>query len=537
MARAHVIRPITGATGDLLYGAQVTVREAGQSVRVAQPLYAGPTGDEQLTNPFITSSGVIDFWMDLPQRVSVLVQKEGYSDILVYLDGAPAPEETARTDSPLLIVGEQVPGSVLLAGETPGQAVWGPVPASSGVTPRVTVIHEDFSLARDPAGWSFTQAASSARDYPSEAPTDWGLSRSLHGKHTGNAGNLAVVTPGFTLTEAGFVSLWVRPTLATGESVTIAATTQGGTKTVLETITTTRPWGYYRYPLAAGTYQSVSVEFQGAATFVAGTGHEMWMTGLQVLYGGTVPEHTHSGSGSSSVLLGASAVASGVSSVAVGTGAQATGTNATAFGARAQASATDALAVGPDAKATSQNAVAVGARATGSLASTGWTAVGTDAYVDSQDGTAIGRTAKTYGQSGTAIGYTAYVGPGANNAVAVGRNAQALAPGSLALGANTVVAAGHSGSTAVGDAAKTTAAEQIMLGNADTPLRSVVVAQKLYALAGVNFGTDATSRLGFYGAEGTTRPTVTGSDGGNLALRGLLGALHALGLINNTTTN
>jgi hypothetical protein len=531
------MRPIIGDTGDLLYGAQVTVREAGQSVKVAQPMYAGPTGEEQLTNPFITANGVIDFWMDTPQRVSVLVQKDGFSDILVYLDAAPPPEETARTDSPLLIVGDQVPGNVLLAGDTPGQAVWGPVPANSGVTPRVTVINEDFDLARDPAGWTFTQAATSTRDYPAEAPTDWGYSRSLHGKHTGNAGDLVVVTPGFTLTEAGFVSLWVRPTLATGESVIIAATTQGGTKTVLETLTQTRPWGFYRYPLAAGTYQSVSVEFKGAAAFVAGSGHEMWTTGLQVLYGGTVPTHTHSGSGTGSVALGTSAAASGVASVAIGTSAQATASNATAFGARAQATATDAVAVGPDSKALSQNGVAVGARANGSLAATGWTAVGADAYVDSTDGTAIGRQAKVYGQSGAAIGPTAYVGPSATGAVALGQNAQALASGGVALGPNSVVGSTHSNATAIGSNAKTSAALQTMFGNPSVTSGAVIFCGKLYALSAVNLGTDASSRLGFFGAEGTVKPTVTGSDGSNLALRNLISALAGLGLLINNTTS
>ncbi|MEU9405626.1 hypothetical protein AB0E08_07965 [Streptomyces sp. NPDC048281] len=536
MARAHVMRPIIGDTGDLLYGAQVTVRESGQSVKVAQPIYAGPTGEDQLTNPFVTASGVIDFWMDEPQRVSVLVQKDGFSDILVYLDGSPAPEETARTDSPLLIVGEQVPGNVLLAGDTPGQAVWGPVPANSGVTPRVTVISEDFDLARDPAGWTFTQAATSARDYPAEAPVDWGFSRSLHGRHTGNAGDLVVLTPGFTLAEAGFVSLWVRPTLATGESVIIAATTQGGTKTVLETITQTRAWGIYRYPLAAGTYQSVSVEFKGAATFVAGTGHEMWMTGLQLLYGGTVPAHTHSGAGSSSVALGDSATASGVASVAVGTATQATGTNATAFGARAQATATDAVAVGPDSKAPSQNGVAVGARASGSLASTGWTAVGADAYVDSTDGTAVGRQAKVYGQSGAAVGSTAYVGPSATGAVALGQNAQALAPGAVAIGLNSVVGATHNNATAVGTNSKTSAALQTMFGNPSVASGAVIFCGKVYALSAVNMGADASSRLGFFGSEGTVKPIVTGSVGGNTALSNLIAALAGLGLLFNNTT-
>ena len=59
---------------------------------------------------------------------------------------------------------------------------------------------------------------------------------------------------------------------------------------------------------------------------------------------------------------------------------------------------------------------------------------------------------------------------------------------------------------------------------------------KLYALTQVNFGTDATSRLGFFGAEGTVKPTVTGSDGGNLALRNLISALAGLGLLTNNTT-
>ncbi|MGA5598431.1 hypothetical protein ACPCSE_29775 [Streptomyces cellulosae] len=535
MARAHVMRPVIGETGDLLYGAQVTVREAGLSVKVNQPLYKGPAGSEQLPNPFIVANGVIDFWVDTPQRMSVQVQAEGHSDILVYLDAAPPPEETARVDSPLLIVGSQVPGNVLLAGNTPGQAVWGPVPANSGVTPKVTVVSEDFGLARDPVGWSFTQAATSSRDYPAEAPTDWGLSRSLHGKHSGDAGNLVAATPGFTLVEPGYVSLWLRPTLAAGESVEVAVT-QGGVRTVLQTITNTRPWGFYRYPLAAGTYQSASVTFKGAATFVAGAGHEMWMTGLQVMYGGQVPAHTHSGAGSNSVLLGVTAEASGVSSIALGAQAKASGADSIAVGRRAQGAATDAVAVGQSANAAAQETIAVGARAGGSLAATGWVAAGADAYSDTTDGTAVGRSAQVFGAGGTAVGHAAYVGAGAAASVAVGESAQALAQSSLALGANAVVAANHYGATAIGQNARTSAAMQTMIGNPDYPYRSVVLAQRLRALAAVNLGTDATSRLGFYGAEGTVKPVVTGSDGGNLALRNLIAALAGLGLITNSTT-
>ncbi|MFE0490194.1 hypothetical protein [Streptomyces griseoaurantiacus] len=536
MARAHVMRPITGENGDLLYGAQVTVRESGMSVKVAQPLYAGPTGSQTLTNPYVSASGVIDFWLEQPQRVSVLVEADGHSDILVYLDAAPPPEETARTDSPLLIVGEQAPGHVLMAGDTPGQAVWGNPPSSTGITPLVTVINEDFILARDPAGWTFTQAASTTRDYVAEAPEEQGLSESLHVRHTGNSGSLVARTPGFTLAEPGYVSVWLRLSQVTSESTAIAVTNQVGTKTVLETITGSRGWGFYRYALAAGTYQSLSVEVTGAPVFTGTSGHEVWVTGVRAQYGGQVPAHGHTGAGSNSVLLGTGASATGNSAVGVGTSAQASAADAIAIGRQAKATATDTVAVGNGASATSVGSVAVGARASGNLANTGWTAVGVDSYSDAQNGTAVGRSAKVYGSDGTAVGSSSYVGPGAAGAVALGRNAQALAVSSVALGPEAVVAESHVQSVAIGQAAATSAAAQVMLGAVDQP-RAVIIGGQLYALTSVNVGTDATSRLGFFGAEGTVKPVVTGSDGGNLALRNLLGALAGLGLIVNNTTN
>ncbi|MFJ4902844.1 hypothetical protein [Streptomyces sp. NPDC088727] len=530
------MRPIIGENGDLLYGAMVTVREAGLSVKLGQPLYAGPTGSEQRANPYIAANGMIDLWVDKPQRVSVYVQKDLHSDILVYLDATPPPEETARTDAPLLIVGAQTPGNVLMAGATPGQAVWGVPPANSGVTPLVTVISEAFSLARDPAGWAFTQAASTTRDYSNSVPDGQGYEKSLHARHTGSSGNIAAVSPGFTLTESGYVSMWVRPSLVSGESVVISVTSQANAKTTLQTLTATRDWGFYRFPVAAGTYSSISVEFVGASTFTGSTGHEVWVTGVKAQYGGMVPTHTHSGAGAGSVLLGPSSVASGINSIAVGNAATATGANSVAIGRMAQAPATDAVAVGSDAKGLSVNSVAVGARATGSLATTGWTALGADSYVDTVDGTAVGRAAKVYGDSGVAVGSGAYVGSGASNGVAVGENAQALAASSLALGADSVVAATHNGSAAIGDSAATTAPAQTMLGNAAFASRAVIVANRLYAVSAVNLGTDETSRLGFFGAEGTVKPVVTGGDGGNLSLRNLLGALAGLNLITNNTT-
>ena len=46
---------------------------------------------------------------------------------------------------------------------------------------------------------------------------------------------------------------------------------------------------------------------------------------------------------------------------------------------------------------------------------------------------------------------------------------------------------------------------------------------------------DATT-LGFYGATPSTKPTITGATGANVALQNLLSALATLGLINDSTT-
>ncbi|MET7363288.1 hypothetical protein ABZS76_33290 [Streptomyces sp. NPDC005562] len=536
MARAHVMRPITGENGDLLYGAQVLVREAGLSVKLAQPLYAGPNGDEQLSNPHVAASGVIDFWLEDAQRVSVLIQSEQHSDILVYLDAAPPPEETARTDSPLLITGSQVPGHVLLAGDKPGEAVWGPAPTNSGLTPQVTVISEAFARGQDPAGWSFTQAASSTRDYSTSVPEDQGLLRSLHAAHTGNAGRFTVTSPGFTLIEAGAVSMWLRPSLAADESVIVSVTAQGGGTTILQTFTETRDWGFYRFPLAAGTYQSVSVEFVGAATFVGSTGHEVWVTSIKAIYGGRVPTHDHPGSGAGSVQLGAGSEASGIGSIGIGSGARGSGANSTAVGYQSQATGVDSLAVGSGAQAVADNTIAVGPRAKGSLASAGWTAIGPDAYADAANGTAVGARAKSDAPGGTAIGRDAYVSTEATDSTAIGAGAQVLGANSVALGNGAVVGTSHSGSAAIGAGATTSAVGQIMLGQPTALYRAVIIGNKLIAVSAVNLGSDATSRLGFYGSEGTTKPVVTGADGGVVALRNLLGALAGLGLITNNTT-
>jgi len=73
MARAHLYRPITDASGDLQEGTIVRVLQPDSNPITAQPVtgavYASKTGDAVLGTTFTASDGVIDLWMDDPQYV------------------------------------------------------------------------------------------------------------------------------------------------------------------------------------------------------------------------------------------------------------------------------------------------------------------------------------------------------------------------------------------------------------------------------------------------------------------------------------
>lgn len=67
--RAHLYRPITDSLGNVRQGAVVRVLKPGTEIAVIDPIYASDTGVEPLSNPFTTSSGVVDIYLDEPQRV------------------------------------------------------------------------------------------------------------------------------------------------------------------------------------------------------------------------------------------------------------------------------------------------------------------------------------------------------------------------------------------------------------------------------------------------------------------------------------
>lgn len=68
------------------------------------------------------------------------------------------------------------------------------------------------------------------------------------------------------------------------------------------------------------------------------------------------------------------------------------------------------------------------------------------------------------------------------------------------------------------------------------PTSSTVADLKQIGGAGTTFLSFRDSAMGFFGSAGTSRPNITGSRGGNVALANLLSALATLGLITDSTT-
>lgn len=529
MARAHLLRPITDREGNLLYNATVTVREVDYAIPINQAIYSGPTGNDELSNPFTAANGVIDFWLDTPQRVAVLVEADGEADILAYLDAPPPPEQIVATDSPLEIVNApSVSGQVLLSTSTAGQAQWGNPPSGTGLTPVVVVASQSFLSGADPSGWTFTGTNGTHSYDAATLPPGTNYTHSLVLSQTGNNGVVTVAGPTFTLLEAGRVSMWIKTDVAPTETFTVKIVDNASVQTTQATISQDQDWGFYAFDLAAGTWHSL-LTYTGQAVFDGTTPHQVWTTGYVAQYGGNVPPHTHNGTGTNSTALGVAASASANGSTAVGASAVATGTNSTAFGYNAQAAGNTALAVGYNSSAPTDYSLAVGSTATGSVTGTAWAAVGQNANAGGQEAVAVGKSASVQSDYGVAIGSGAAVGPSAGSAVAIGQNASALGPNSLALGRGASVGATHNNSIALGANAATTSANQIMMGN-DGALTTVLGGLQNYGIASLGA---ANSRIGFYGNAGNVQQVVGGSDDGNVTLRTLVQALASMGLINN----
>jgi hypothetical protein len=155
MARAHIFRPLTDATGTLLTGATVTILDPATGSLISDILYVDDASTVTLTNPFTVDNGYIDFYLDNPRRIELLATLDQTS-LGVFLDIYPPADQVVVGVDKIRIVNTPTPGSVLVASATPGEAMW---ITTGGLAPATPPEAPIFLTNSDPA-WDVEFVAS-----------------------------------------------------------------------------------------------------------------------------------------------------------------------------------------------------------------------------------------------------------------------------------------------------------------------------------------------------------------------------------------
>lgn len=94
--RAHLHRLVQDSEGDLQPDITITIYRAGSLDLIDGPIYADDVSLTELSNPFVSSSGIVDCYLDQPQRVQLGIKRgleeQQFYDNVDILAGA-VPEE------------------------------------------------------------------------------------------------------------------------------------------------------------------------------------------------------------------------------------------------------------------------------------------------------------------------------------------------------------------------------------------------------------------------------------------------------------
>ena len=105
--RAHFTRPVTDEQGDLLPNVQISLFEPATTTLISQVVYSTDTGNNVLNNPYVSSTGIIDIYLDQPTRVRIgIVQgnlpMQFYEDVDVLAAGSDS-EHTGSGPNSLVV--------------------------------------------------------------------------------------------------------------------------------------------------------------------------------------------------------------------------------------------------------------------------------------------------------------------------------------------------------------------------------------------------------------------------------------------------
>lgn len=80
--RAHLYRPLQNGAGNLQTGATVRVIDPATGVNTTLPVYVHATGTDTYALPISVPDGILDFYLDLPQRVNLGVTTPTLAEVI-----------------------------------------------------------------------------------------------------------------------------------------------------------------------------------------------------------------------------------------------------------------------------------------------------------------------------------------------------------------------------------------------------------------------------------------------------------------------
>lgn len=113
MPRAHIYKVLQNGDGSVLTGASVRVLADGASTNLTDPLFTTDAGSGVLTNPFTSSNGKIDFYLDNPQRLQIGVTPPGSGEFFTTVDADPDALYQVVSGVPRLSLGTPTPGGYM----------------------------------------------------------------------------------------------------------------------------------------------------------------------------------------------------------------------------------------------------------------------------------------------------------------------------------------------------------------------------------------------------------------------------------------
>jgi hypothetical protein len=128
--RAHFTRPVTDQQGNLLPNVQITIYDPGTTDLISDTIYSTDVGTNVLSNPFVSNTGILDIYFDVPRRIRIgIVQGtlpvQYYEDVDILAAGADSPHIGAGPNS--LVIGH------LAASAGDSSVALGPGASSGGV--------------------------------------------------------------------------------------------------------------------------------------------------------------------------------------------------------------------------------------------------------------------------------------------------------------------------------------------------------------------------------------------------------------------